>query len=229
VGGNGGTVNVVAKGKISAQSTVRVSDSASGRASRRGGNISLESRRTTGTAIEVTSSAQLLSLLASAAPGPGGTIKFTSAGGAINMNGTARADRGTVDIRNNGNQGVVNLTNATLHGDTVKAGVFGSNGTLNIGGGTIDADSAIDLYAAGSNGTINFTNNVTLSGNSVKTISANTVTINNGRTVTILGPSPANVFTNHANYTGFGGNNSTTGTFAGSGATTQPLSSAPGF
>jgi hypothetical protein len=37
------------------------------------------------------------------------------------------------------------------------------------------------------------------------------------------------VFTNNANYTGFGGNNSSTGTFAGAGATTQPRAAAPGF
>jgi hypothetical protein len=43
------------------------------------------------------------------------------------------------------------------------------------------------------------------------------------------GTTPASVFTNIANYTGSGGNGSTTGTFAGNGATTSPLSSAPPF
>ena len=51
----------------------------------------------------------------------------------------------------------------------------------------------------------------------------------NGKFVTVLGPGPANVFTNHPNYTGFGGNASTTGTFLGQGATTQPLNAAPGY
>ena len=36
------------------------------------------------------------------------------------------------------------------------------------------------------------------------------------------------VFTNTPNYSGSGGNNSTTGTFAGKGSTTAPLSSGPG-
>ncbi len=39
---------------------------------------------------------------------------------------------------------------------------------------------------------------------------------------------PANVFTTHPNYTGFGGNGSRTGTFAGAGANNpQPLNQAP--
>jgi hypothetical protein len=45
--------------------------------------------------------------------------------------------------------------------------------------------------------------------------------------VTILEPAPANVFTSNTNYTGFGGNASTTGTFAGQGANTHPFSGAP--
>jgi hypothetical protein len=227
-GGAGGTVNLVSKDTVSVKSTIKVSDSAAGRASKTGGNISIDSRKTSGTAISVTSSGQLLSLLSNAAPGAGGTIKFTSAGGAVNVNGgKVQADRGTVDIRNNGSSGVVNLTNATLHGDVVKVGALGNNGTLNVGGGTISADSTIKLFAGGSNGTVNFTNNVTLSGASVKTIAGDTVKIFNGKIVTVNGTGPASVFTNNANYSGFGGNGSTTGTFAGQGATTQPLSALP--
>ena len=93
----------------------------------------------------------------------------------------------------------------------------------------MSADSVIKLYAGGSNGTVNFVDNVTLSGNSAKTIAANTVTIFNGKVVTINGPTAADVFTNHPNYTGFGGNASTTGTFAGQGANTHPLAGAPGY
>jgi hypothetical protein len=171
----------------------------------------------------------LLALLNGLAPGPGGSIKLTSAGGDINMSGTATADRGTVEVTNNGASGVVNLTNATLHGDTVKVGALGNNGTLNVGGGTIDATTTIKLYAGGSNGSVNFTDNVTLSGNSLKIIAADAVTIFNGKVVTVLGPGPASVFTNLPNYSGFGGNGSTTGTFGGNGAVTQPLSGAPGY
>jgi len=72
--------------------------------------------------------------------------------------------------------------------------------------------------------------NVTLGGNSLKILAANSVTIFNNVVVTIGGKAPADVYTNHANYTGFGGNGTTTGTFAGAGANKpQPLSSAPPF
>ena len=228
-GGNGGTVNVTSNGTVAVNSTIKVSDSALPRASNSGGNISVTSNKATGTAISVSSSGQLLALLNALAPGPGGSIKLVSAGGDINVNGTAKADRGTVEATNNGASGVVNLSNATLHGDTVKAGALGNNGTLNVGGGTIDAATTIKLYAGGSNGNVNFTDNVTLSGNSLKIIAADAVTIFNGKVVTVLGPAPANVFTNSPNYSGFGGNGTTTGTFGGNGATTQPLGLAPGY
>ncbi len=228
-GGDGGTVNLSTSGTVTLNNRIEVSSNdGNRRRSATGGNITVTSTKTSGTAISVGSSAQLLALLDAAAPGPGGSIKFISAGGDINISGTAQADRGTVQVDNNGTSGKVNLTNAMLHGDVIKIGALGSNGTLNIGGGTIDADSVIKLYAGSSNGTINFTNNVTLSGNSVKTIAANTVTIFNGKMVTILGPAPANVFTQHPNYMGSGGNGTTTGTFGGQGAVTSS-SSPPGY
>ncbi|HJT46488.1 MAG TPA: FecR domain-containing protein [Chthoniobacterales bacterium] len=232
-GGNGGTVNLNSTNTITLNNKIEVSSNGASNPRRRsasGGHINVKSTATGGTAINVSSSAQLLALLNAAAPGPGGSIKFSSAGGAINMSGTVQADRGTIEITNNGtNGGQINLTNATLMADTIKVGALAPNGTLNIGGGTISADTMLKLYAGGSNGTIDFTDNVTLSGNSAKIIAANTVIINNGKIVTILGPSAADVFTNNAKYTGFGGNASTTGTFAGKGAVTHPLSGAPSY
>ena len=71
-------------------------------------DINLPSNKVTGTAISVSSSGQLLALLSGLAPGPGGSIKLTSAGGAINVNGTVKADRGTVEATNNGASGIVN-------------------------------------------------------------------------------------------------------------------------
>jgi len=229
-GGNGGTVNLTANNTVTLNNTIQVSSNAGKRRSNNGGSINVTSNKTSGTAIAVNSSAQILALLNAAVPSGGGSIKFVSAGGDIDVNGaTMEADKGTIDVHNNGANGIINLTNATLMADTIKVGALGANGTLNIGGGTISADTLIHLYAGGSNGTIDFNGNVTLSGNSAKMIAANTVIINNGNIVTILGPSPASVFTNHPNYTGFGGNGSTTGTFAGKGATTSPLSAAPGY
>jgi hypothetical protein len=114
--------------------------------------------------------------------------------------------------------------------------VFGANGVLNIGGGMLSADSTLKLYAPGSNGQLNFISNVTLGGNSLKILAANSITIFNNVVVTIGGSKPADVYTGftdeipNANYTGFGGNKSTTGTFAGAGANDpQPLTNAPPF
>jgi hypothetical protein len=126
--------------------------------------------------------------------------------------------------------GAITFNNASVHADILKAGVFGTNGVLNIGGGILSADTTLKLYAPGSNGELNFISNVTLDGNSKKILAANSVTIFDNVVVTIGGKAPADVFTNHPNYTGFGGNGSTTGTFAGAGANKpQPLSQAPPF
>jgi hypothetical protein len=226
VNGGSGTIDIESNDSVTVNSMLKVSGA---NINKKKGQITINSRKTHGPAISITSSGQLLALLA-ATNGGGGKITLASSGGDINVNGgTIQADRGTIDIRNNGDGGSVALTNATLSASTIKVGALGNNGTLTIGGGTMSADNMIKLYAGGSNGMIVFTDDVTLNGNSVKTIAADTVTINNTKVVTIHGPAPANVFTNHPNYTGFGGNGSTTGTFAGQGATTQPLNSAPGL
>ena len=126
--------------------------------------------------------------------------------------------------------GAITFNNASAHADILKAGVFGANGVLNISGGTISADTILKLYAPGSNGQLNFVSNVTLGGNSAKILAANSITIFDNVVVTIGGKALASVYTNNANYTGFGGNGSTTGTFAGAGANRpQPLSEAPPF
>jgi hypothetical protein len=123
----------VANADIAVNSTVKVSNSALTRASRNGGSIKLDSRKTSGTAISISNSGQLLSLLNTAAIGNGGKIQFTSSGGDILVNGgTVQADRGTVDIRNNG-AGNVALNNANIRGDVVKVGALGPNGQLLIG------------------------------------------------------------------------------------------------
>jgi hypothetical protein len=122
-GGNGGAVLLAANGTIAVNSSIKVSESGGSAASARGGNITVESRKTSETAISISSSAQLLSLLSGAAAGPGGKITITAAGGDVAINGgTIRADRGTVDVRNNGNAGTININNANLNGSVVKAG-----------------------------------------------------------------------------------------------------------
>src|SRR4029079_3840171 len=154
---------------------------------------------------------------------------------AINFNGGDYNVGGTFLSYIDGN-GTITFNNVGAHADVLKAAVFGANGVLNVGGGTLSADSTLKLYAPGSNGQLNFVSNVTLGGNSAKILAANTITIFNNVVVTIGGKNPADVYTGftgeipNANYTGFGGNGSTAGTFGGAGANNpQPIEKAPSF
>ena len=75
------------------------------------------------------------------------------------------------------------------------------------------------LYAPGSNGRVDFISNVTLNSESNVILAAKTVAINNGVVVTITGDDGADafVFTNVPEYTGSGGNDSTTGSSTATG------------
>jgi hypothetical protein len=238
IGGKGGSVSLTSNsGAVTVNNRIQVSHNTAKRRSSSGGTVTLKSGKTSGVAINVSNTSQLLSLLDAAAPGPGGKviIQATSATGnsQVNVSGKIQADRGTVDIRHSASAGQINLTNADVHADTIKAAALGSNGVLKVGGGTLDADSTLQLYATNGNGQVVFIGNVNLNGNSTKSIAGDSVTINNGVTVTVHGPK-ASVYVNstgsipNANYTGSGGNGHTTGTFGGSGANPpQPLSKAP--
>src|SRR5207237_3092490 len=100
-------------------------------------------------------------------------IYGNDAGGptAININGGNYNVGGTFLSYMDGN-GTITFSNATAHADVLKAGVFGSNGTLNIGGGMLSADTELKLYASGSNGSLNFLSNVTLGGGALTKILA---------------------------------------------------------
>ena len=157
-----------------------------------------------------------------------------SGSAAINFNGgsytVGSPGSGGMFLASIDGNGTITFNNASVHADVIKAGVFGANGVLNIGGGVLTADTTLKLYAPGSNGQLNFTANVTLDGISAKILAANSLTIFNNVVVTIGDDISASVYTNHPNYTGFGGNGSTTGTFGGVGANQPlPLSQAPPF
>jgi hypothetical protein len=247
--GTGGTVNLNStQGGININSAITVSsaDASAGvprRRSAAGGNINLKSDATSGVAINISNTGQLLSLLDAAAPGPGGkvTILATGAGSRISVTGppigaggahSIRADRGSIDIRHEGVNGVIALTDANMLADIVKVGALGDAGVLTIGGGVITADSILKLYAIGPNGSVNFISNVTLNGNSMKIIAGNSVTVNNGVTVSVgsATSSPADVYVldpTKANYSNFnGGNNSTNGRFIIQGTEMSPVSGA---
>jgi hypothetical protein len=241
--GNGGSVSLTSDDSVTVNSRIEVSSNdpvsnRSRRRSARGGNITLTSHKPAGVAINITNSSQLLSLLDAAAPGPGGkvTILASGASSVANVNGKIVADRGTIDIRHTGESGQIVLgglgegDRIDAHADVIKVAALGNNGVLTIGNGLLSADTTLKLYSLGNGGTINFVADVTLAGASTKIIAGDTVNIFNGVTVTIGGTNPASVFTNHANYSGFGGNGTRLGTFDGRGANNPlPLTQAPSF
>jgi hypothetical protein len=180
--------------------------------------------------INIQNSSQLLAMVDSV--GNSGQVVIIASGdnGAANISGTVQADQGEVDIRQTGTAGQTTLNNATIHGDVVKISALGPTGTLTIGtGNVLNADTILKLYAIGSNGRLNFISDVTLSSPST-ILAADTINISQGVVVTINSTQPADVFTNHPNYFGFGGTGmpANSGTFAGMGAKNpQSLSAAP--
>ena len=90
------------------------------RRSNTGGNITVTSGATDSRAINIASTAQLLSLLNSAATGAGGTILVSATGNGSsidvdNSNGLIEADGGTIEINNHGNSSAINISNANMH------------------------------------------------------------------------------------------------------------------
>jgi hypothetical protein len=153
---------------------------------------------------------------------PAGSAAININGGNYDVGGTFRS---TID----GN-GTLTFNNANINADVIKAGVFGSNGTLIVGGGNLSANTELKLYAPGSNGKIEFNANVSLNGGSTAAIiAANTVTIDNGVTVTIGGSIAAQVYANNRNYVGGGTGSSSTGTFDGAGVVNNSFGGQPTF
>src|SRR3984893_2896199 len=240
--GAGGTVNLTSvSGPVSVNnSRVQVSSNDPGglptgrRLSARGGSINISSGANAGVAINITNTAQLLSLLQNLAPGPGGliTVKVTAptGGSQINLSGpTIQADRGGIDVRHSSDLGRIDAVNSNMSADIIKIATLGDKSTLNVGGGLISAGTLLRLYAGSisgsNNATINFVQSCQLNGNEID-IAAHTVNL--GQNVIVTTGSQANVFTTVANYQGFGGTGGpTTGTFGGAGAKTQPLLNAP--
>ena len=191
-----------------------------------GGGITIQSLG----GVEITSTAQLQTLLDSSGNSGQIIIVATASDTAINASGTIQAQQSEVDIRQTGFSGMTSLDNATIHGDVVKISALGAQGTLNIGpGNVLGADTILKLYAPGSNGTLNFFSDVTLS-SPTNILAANTINISQGVVVTINSAQRADVYTTNANYFGWGGSGSpaNSGTFGGIGANDpKPLAQAP--
>ncbi|MEY2544665.1 MAG: hypothetical protein QOE81_2126 [Verrucomicrobiota bacterium] len=196
-----------------------------------GGGITLQSLG----GITISSTAQIRTLLDSMGSSSQIIILASGSDTAVNVSGTVQADQAEVDIRQTGVAGQTTLNNATIHGDVVKISALGTNGVLNIGtANVLGADTILKLYAPGSNGTLNFLSNVTIT-SPINIFAAHMITISPGVVVTINSVNKAQVYTDIPDYNfvpqpGYNGPapNPANGIFAGAGANDpRPLANAP--
>lgn len=124
-----------------------------------------------------------------------------------------------IDTQNAAVDGIINLYNSTLAADTLRIRAYGPNGQLNIHGGTLSAATQLKLYAGGSNGIVRFLNNTVLNtGSGVNAIAAKTIRLDDGVNVTVNG-SILKLFGDNLQFSEVnGGDDSTSGSFSGSGA-----------
>jgi hypothetical protein len=222
IGGNA-TVQVGIPGDLNAAHLFVVIDSSSGGSV--GGNETINMNVSGTATVNNEATVQMLG------PDPTGSA-------AINFNGGTYEIGGTF-FNTIGGNGTITFNNTDIHANVVQAGVFGANGSLMIGGGSLSADTVLKLYAPGSSGTLHFTADVSLSSGTAMHLAANTITIDPGFTVSIGGAGgAANIYTNHPNYNftpggGYMGPppNMANGSFGGTNGALDPvpLASAPTF
>src|SRR2546430_9603043 len=84
-----------------------------------------------------------------------------AAAAAINFNGGSYDAGGTFLPLIDGN-GTITFNNASAHADVLKVGALGTNGVLNIRGGTLSGDTTFGPFASGRHGQLHFVSHVTL-------------------------------------------------------------------
>src|SRR5205085_8387732 len=125
--GAGGSVTLHSTGgMVTVNDLIEVSsdDSQNQQQSASGGTILLQSDLTTGTGITIGATGQLLSLLNTSAPGPGGSITLSTMGADITISPGAaiEADQGTITIDQSdpaGSTPFITIDGATLTADTL--------------------------------------------------------------------------------------------------------------
>lgn len=91
------------------------------------------------------------------------------------------------------------VTNSTINGDVIRARSIGQNGELIINGSNFNANSALKLYAEGSNGQVRFTGNSSIDSPNID-IAGKTVTIDSGVNVQVGNPSSLRVYTDNPQF-----------------------------
>lgn len=153
-----------------------------------GGFLGIQSERTSGPGVDITDSTQLRMLSSSSLDGfrfitlrtQGGDIALdqSQAGFYNDSDGLFSPVDGLflLDTLNPDASGTVSLTDSTLMAGAIHTRAHGPNGQLLVDGSTIQASGILQLYAPGSSGTVRFTGDSTLGGNTVE-IAGNTVRI----------------------------------------------------
>ncbi|HAJ28409.1 MAG TPA: hypothetical protein DCG53_14405, partial [Syntrophus sp. (in: bacteria)] len=216
----GGTIILDAQGPVTIGGRVQTTYAPwTGTASSKPGQIDITSgiAAADAVAIDIQDSGQLLAILASTpADKTTNRVTLTSAGGKIKVGGLGYgynilADKGLIDIRNNGMAGAIDVMGgAALRADTIKIGALGQQGVLNIyGGAAMNADTMLKLYGGNiSGGKVIFATGPTGSGNVSLTsptinVGANLVQVNTGVTVTTS--TNPNVYCQTCNWAGQAG------------------------
>ena len=178
-------------------------------------------------AITIRNSSELLAL-AFAISVPTGNVRLLTQGGRIVVDGSnvEATNEILIDTQNPGVNSLVELRNATMSADVIRARGFnnGLNDALLIEGGTYNASRLIKFYAEGAS-TLRFRGNVTLNAIGVD-LAGQRVSVDSGGVVNAPSTSSFRVFSDDHDYNRVGRGNISTAT----GQVIQlPYDTRPGF
>ncbi len=152
---------------------------------------------TNGIAIQVSSSAQILALAQNS------SILLEALAGDVQVAGTLHADN--IEIVTQGDHAkIMLLPEANIVAEIFKAGAFGSNGELRIGGSEmmmLQAQQQLYLYANATNGTVRFVGDTSLVSNDL-VMAAHRVQVDEGVSVSVesMNQTPARIYANEHLY-----------------------------
>lgn len=210
-------------------------------ASNKEGHINIRNNRAdaSATVISITNSSVLRAL---AGASQTGSLKVIAEGGGISIKdsflyaNTGSNGNSTLEIKNNGSNGQIAITNSALSAQILKIGAIGADGTvtINTSAQALNASNIMKIYGgSGTNGKVLFTGTNTINGDAVKHIAAYTVEVASSGSLSVI-DGAVHIYANQHNYncgdlgvsaSGYG----TVTVSSAPGSTAGTLSSAPPF